>query len=62
MPLSFCVHSMQESLEDCKEKLGKEMKSSKILRKQLEEKQVRAFKECLWMCVSKHAEQHDFLV
>ena len=53
---------MQESLEDCKEKLGKEMKSSKILRKQLEEKQVRAFKDCLWMCVSKHAEQHDFLV
>ena len=62
MPLSFCVCSIQESLEDCKERLGEEKKSSQVLQKHLEEKQVRAFKECLWMCVSKHAEQHDILV
>ena len=56
------MHSIQESLEDCKERLGEEMKSSQILQKQLEEKQVRVFKECLWMRLSKQAEQHDILV
>lgn len=52
--VSLCVHSIQESLEDCKEKLGKEIKSSKILQKQLEEKQVRTVEEYLWMCLRNH--------
>ena len=48
------MHSIQESLEDCKEKLGKEKKSSKMVQKQLEEKQVRTFESYLWMCQSNH--------